>query len=292
MPWLKSKKKDQELAAIREKLSQVEDAIHFDRAIVDRAPKLERAVAELNWLRAELVQQERTVEQWKARARKLEQQRSNFETAIRQLEAQLSQVRSEKDHLHDLWKRVDTDLSAQNREVVRLNEELDQLNDQPPFININDARQQLFELGSATIDRKFKRHLETLIATEIAGLASSYDAEVIEVIGHTDETPIGPNREAHIDRKLLAILNNRANLRELVPRSNMDLGMARAVAVALVLGNHPKLQSLTIRPMSAGQTTLPNEQIAPYLARNPRPDAERRRIEIRVRRKSVARTIE
>ena len=64
---------------------------------------------------------------------------------------------------------------------------------------------------------------------------------------------------------------------------NAGLGFARAVAVLRVLRTIPELKEYEILPYSAGQLILPNETLTSGLGI--KDDAERRRIEIRVRRR-------
>ena len=66
-------------------------------------------------------------------------------------------------------------------------------------------------------------------------------------------------------------------------RDNAGLGLARAASVVKELKKLPELANYTILPYSAGQLILPNENLSTgdsFLAED-----ERRRIEIRVRRR-------
>jgi flagellar motor protein MotB len=65
---------------------------------------------------------------------------------------------------------------------------------------------------------------------------------------------------------------------------NAGLGMARAVAVARVLRSAPDLSDFQIFPISAGAFERADDTMT--LADDPKDDQERRRIVIRVRRKT------
>ena len=72
---------------------------------------------------------------------------------------------------------------------------------------------------------------------------------MIEVVGHTDERPIGMRQYSNLDRDLLSVLNNTAGVASLVPADNAGLGLARAVAVVSVLRQSPLLAGYKLIPI-------------------------------------------
>ena len=117
-------------------------------------------------------------------------------------------------------------------------------------------------------------------APHIGELIKQYDVDVIEVVGHTDEQPIG-NRPSNLDRDLVSVLSNTSNIATISPADNAGLGLARAVSVVGILRQSGNLAGYKILPLSGGQLINTNETLA--LGENPGDIRERRRIEIRLR---------
>src|SRR5439155_11662744 len=107
-----------------------------------------------------------------------------------------------------------------------------------------------------------------------------YDVDVIEVVGHTDEQPIGI-RTSNLDRGLLPILNGTSEIGTVVPADNAGLGLARAVSVVSVLLQNPALARYKILPLSGAQLINNDETLATSGVSADIP--QRRRIEIRLR---------
>ncbi len=153
----------------------------------------------------------------------------------------------------------------------------------PPIISL-DGNKYRFKTGSAEITPDFETYLVDDAAAKIAALLRQYDADVIEIVGHTDEQVIEPReqKESNLDRVALPAVNGETD-QELIPVDNAGLGLARAIEVARVLRNQPALQGMKVVPLSAGQLLRKGDLLSPGggEALN---DADRRRIEIRVRR--------
>jgi flagellar motor protein MotB len=156
-------------------------------------------------------------------------------------------------------------------------------NNWPPIISLGEARDYSFPTGSAVISETFSQRLSSEISADIKELLDKYDADVIEIIGHTDAQPMSSNRNSNLDNvsKQFVMENNQINL---AARDNAGLGFARALAVTRELMKVQALEKYTILPYSAAQMILPNESLD--IGTVQIPSAERRRIEIRVRRKS------
>lgn len=153
----------------------------------------------------------------------------------------------------------------------------------PPIISL-DGNRYRFEIGSAEITPEFLKYLEYEAAGKIATLLRQYDADVIEIVGHTDEQIIQPALEtvSNLDRLAIPAVNGASDL-VLIPVDNAGLGLARAIEVARVLRRQAELAGMKVVPLSGGQLMQKGDLLSPGdgEALN---DPDRRRIEIRVRR--------
>ena len=153
----------------------------------------------------------------------------------------------------------------------------------PPIIKLSDAEGYSFISGKAELLPKLEEVLTSKTPAEILGYIKQYDVDVIEVVGHTDEQPLGI-RQSNLDRDLLSVLKNTANVSTLVPADNAGLGLARAVSVVSVLRRSLLLEKFKIIPLSGAQLVNTDETLA--IQGVSREDAQRRRIEIRLRKSS------
>lgn len=154
----------------------------------------------------------------------------------------------------------------------------------PPIIRLSEADGNFFSTGSAELSPEFRERLLASTPEQIVALIKKYDVDVIEVVGHTDEQPVGL-RQSNLDRYLVPVLRNYASIASLVPADNAGLGLARAVSVVSVLGRSPLLSGYKLIPMSGAQLINTDETLA--IAGSFSGDVrERRRIEIRLRKSS------
>ncbi|AZO66241.1 hypothetical protein EOC93_02520 [Mesorhizobium sp. M6A.T.Ce.TU.002.03.1.1] len=154
--------------------------------------------------------------------------------------------------------------------------------DWPPIINLSELDGYNFDTGSAELSDRFKTRLRDLSKT-IAGIATSYGVDVIEVIGHTDEQAMS-GQSSNMDKGLQPVLAGKVAVGALHPADNAGLGLARAISVTSILRDMPELQGFTILPMSGGQLILPGDRLTDGAQAG---DVKaRRRIEIRVRQRS------
>jgi flagellar motor protein MotB len=156
----------------------------------------------------------------------------------------------------------------------------------PPIITLNDAAGQFFKSGSAELNPNFRQKLLDKTAPEIARLIREYDVDVIEVVGHTDEKPVGGVHQSNLDRDLLPVLRSETAISSIVPADNAGLGLARAASVVSVLLQNRELSGVKILPLSGGQLIDTNETLA--IVGTGGDVAERRRIEIRLRKANPA----
>jgi hypothetical protein len=158
----------------------------------------------------------------------------------------------------------------------------------PPIIDLSEANGHYFKTGSAELAPDFRRELITNVPERIIQLIQQYDVDVIEVVGHTDEQPIGVRpfgvRPSNLDQGLVPVLRDSAAIGSLVPADNAGLGLARAVSVVSVLRQSKLLADYKLIPLSGAQLVNTDETLA--LAGTPGDIRERRRIEIRLRKSS------
>jgi flagellar motor protein MotB len=150
----------------------------------------------------------------------------------------------------------------------------------PPIISLSEANGYYFKTGSAELSPEFHLELTTKTPERIAELVKQYDVDVIEVVGHTDEQPIG-SRPSNLDSGLISVLRNGAAVGTLVPADNAGLGLARAVSVVSVLRQSKLLDGYKLIPLSGAQLVNTDETLA--LTGTSGDIRERRRIEIRLR---------
>jgi outer membrane protein OmpA-like peptidoglycan-associated protein len=155
----------------------------------------------------------------------------------------------------------------------------------PPIIKLSEADGYYFESGRAELGATFTTTLRTSVADSLLKTAREYDVDVIEVVGHTDEQPLG-SRFSNLDRSLQAALAGTSGVSALRPADNAGLGLARAIAVVGVLTEDKRLSGYKILPLSGAQLIKTDET----LARGDAPGdlKERRRIEIRLRKSAVS----
>jgi hypothetical protein len=149
---------------------------------------------------------------------------------------------------------------------------------------MSEADGYFFRSGSAELSPTFRDALTSKTPSEILNYMRKYDVDIIEVVGHTDERPIGGRQFSNLDRDLLPVLKNDAGIVSLVPADNAGLGLARAVAVVSVLRQSPLLASYKLIPLSGAQLVNTDETLA--IAGSPGDIQQRRRIEIRLRKSS------
>jgi outer membrane protein OmpA-like peptidoglycan-associated protein len=151
----------------------------------------------------------------------------------------------------------------------------------PPIIRMSEADGYYFKTRSAELSPAFHDTLVYDTPREILEYMRKYDVDVIEVVGHTDERPMGTRQFSNLDRDLTAVLQNSVGVASLTPADNAGLGLARAVSVVSVLRQSPLLAGYKIIPLSGAQLINTDETLA--IAGSPEDIQQRRRIEIRLR---------
>ena len=165
----------------------------------------------------------------------------------------------------------------------KMEEKVEAGNNWPPIISLPEAENYSFKLGSAQLTESFKGQLSNEIVNQILRTLSEYDADLIEVIGHTDLQPMSMARVTNLDKSALEYFET-ADKVSLRARDNAGLGYARALSVTKHLLQTPELKDYTILPYSAAQMVTPNHTIT---TKDDNFDSSQlRRIEIRVRRQN------
>lgn len=150
----------------------------------------------------------------------------------------------------------------------------------PPFISLSEADGYYFESGKATLRPEFVKKLRTVVIPQLRGLVDTYDVNVVEVIGHTDEVPMSGN--SNLDAKLISASENSYPIELLRSTDNAGLAIARAVAVVRVLRADARMKGVTVLPLSGAQLIVPIDHAAD--GSSAESDQTRRRIEMRLRR--------
>ncbi|AFZ30213.1 hypothetical protein Glo7428_1655 [Gloeocapsa sp. PCC 7428] len=150
----------------------------------------------------------------------------------------------------------------------------------PPILVIEDEGAYRFASGSAEIPPAMNAYIKNKIVPEIERNTKEYQINVVEIIGHTDGQGNG-NATNNLDQNLEKVANASIPVSQLKAGSNADLGLMRALAVVRILHDlqsKGQLKGLKFRAYSAAQLILPDGNFASV---NRKPDATRRRIEIR-----------
>jgi flagellar motor protein MotB len=150
----------------------------------------------------------------------------------------------------------------------------------PPIINLSEAQGYFFATGSAELTPNFTAQLQGPVAARLLEIARTFDVDVIEVIGHTDEQPVA-NHISDLDQKLPAVTLGGSGSESLQWADNAGLGLARALSVVEVLSADPRLRNFRILPLSAAQLIGVDGRLTRWDGEGD--VRERRRIEIRMR---------
>jgi flagellar motor protein MotB len=150
----------------------------------------------------------------------------------------------------------------------------------PPIINLSEAGGYYFASRSAELRPDFEAVLRTAVTDKLIDIGASFQVDVIEVIGHTDERPVNSG-VSNLDRELGSVTLGANGVGVLQPADNAGLGLARALAVVKVLASEPRLRNFRILPLSGAQLIGTDGRLTRW---DEQGDVrERRRIEIRMR---------
>ena len=191
---------------------------------------------------------------------------------------------SDKNNTIDRLKRTSSNLQAllQNSDerIEIIEAENRRLKSAPPVVVIQDSGEYQFASGSASLPVELRSYIATDLVNLIEEISQQNNLYVVEIIGHTDGQ-VNFNSVSNLDQQLEAVAKGQKPINSLTPGSNADLGLMRSLEVVKQLQAAQKqgrLAGVKFRAYSAAQLQLPSGEFA---SENRRPNARRRRIEIR-----------
>ena len=222
-------------------------------------------------------QSEQNLSDTERQVRLLQREIATLENELGESTADARQLNQASAELRQLLLRSNE--RSQSRIDV-LQSEVKRLKSAPPVVVIQDSGGFQFESGSATLPKNLKNYITMDLVDRIERISQQRNLYVVEIIGHTDgQVNFG---KGNLDQQLEEVAQGKRSVETLVPGSNADLGLMRALEVVkqlqTVQEQTGRLQGVQFRPYSAAQLQLPSGQFADP---NRNPDANRRRIEIR-----------
>lgn len=160
--------------------------------------------------------------------------------------------------------------------ISKLEEANRKLQTATPIVIDEKSGKFKFQSGSAELNPALKTHIRQRIIPAIETITKDREIDFIQVIGHTDGQ--GIQQTSNLDKNIESVASRKQSVKMLVPGSNTDLGLMRALAVVQEIESTGRLKNVKFRAFSAGQLYLPSGKLA---AVNREADASRRRIEIR-----------
>lgn len=154
----------------------------------------------------------------------------------------------------------------------------------PPLITLSEDKKDFrFGSGKAHLTKKYRTALLRDKFPELLDSIANYDCDVIEIYGYTDTQPF--SKTNNIDDKLHQCINSDCLIDKITTRSNLELGMKRAISIVNFLKQQQKQgfirKDIIIKPYSAGQFIDENGKVS---TRKSQDNMKRRRIEIRLSR--------
>ena len=171
-------------------------------------------------------------------------------------------------------------IQQSNSRVNILESEIQRLKSAPPVVVIQDSGEYRFASGSAKLPEGLEDYITEELVKRIEEISQTRNLYVVEIIGHTDGQ-VNANSTSNLDQQLEAVAKGTRSIDSLSAGSNADLGLMRALEVVKQLQTVQKqgrLQGVQFRAYSAAQLLLPSGD---FSKASRRPDARRRRIEIR-----------
>ncbi|WP_138501432.1 flagellar motor protein [Nostoc sp. PA-18-2419] len=162
----------------------------------------------------------------------------------------------------------------------------------PPILLIKDENSR-FDPGSAVIPPTMLDYIRNKLVPDIENTTKTYNINTVEIIGHTDEQPIGIIN-SNLDNNLEVAASQKGSVSTLKPGSNADLGLMRSLAVVkelIKIQQQNKMPGIRFRAYSAAQLILPSGEFAPVPQPKRHSEPNRRRIEIRFTRLGEVREV-
>ena len=213
-------------------------------------------------------------------AQRLEKRSSELENLWQSSRNKVNVLNSQIDVLNSQIDVLNSQADLLNSQVDDLELENQRLKSAPPVVVIQDSGEYRFASGSAALPKELKNYISNDLVERIEGISRQRNLYVVEIIGHTDGQ-VNFNHVSNLDENLEDVANGNKDISTLVPGSNADLGLMRALEVVKQLQRSQRrgrLQGVQFRVYSAAQLQLPSGDFAPA---ERRANASRRRIEIR-----------
>lgn len=221
-----------------------------------------------------------TAEETRINLSETEREVATLRQEISALENELEQRTDRVRQLEQSGNDVQTLLQQSNSRINVLESENRRLKSAPPVVVIQDSGEYRFDSGSAELPKGLREYVVTDLVNRIERIAKERNLYVVEIIGHTDGQ-INANSPSNLDEQLEGVAEGDKPVSNLRPGSNADLGLMRALEVVKQLQEIQKtgrLKGVQFHAYSAAQLILPSGKFAPV---SRKPDANRRRIEIR-----------
>jgi flagellar motor protein MotB len=165
----------------------------------------------------------------------------------------------------------------QSYQLIRKLEEANRkLQTATPIVIDEKSGKFKFQSGSAELNPALKTYIRQRIIPAIETITKDREIDFIQVIGHTDGQ--GIQQTSNLDGNIEAVASRKQSVTQLIPGSNTDLGLMRALSVVQEIENTGRLKNVKLRAYSAGQLYLLSGKLA-TVDRSDNPN--RRRIEIR-----------
>lgn len=209
--------------------------------------------------------------------RLLQREIATLENELGESTANVRQLRNTSSELQKLL--LDSNQRSRSR-VNFLESQIARLKSAPPVVVIQDSGGYQFDSGSAALPDDLKNYITADLVDRIERISQQRNLYVVEIIGHTDgQVNFG---KGNLDQQLEQVAQGTKPVDSLIPGSNADLGLMRALEVVKELQKVQqqtgRLEGVQFRPYSAAQIQLPMGDFAPI---SRQPDPSRRRIEIR-----------
>ena len=210
----------------------------------------------------------------------LEKQIADLQRLLRRRDRSISSLEGKLTAKDAVVEDLQTQVRNFGNKISSLNSEVDRLKSAPPVVVIENSGEFQFTSGSANLPSSLKNYIQTELVGKIEQITEARGIYVVEVIGHTDGQ-VNFNGVSNLDQNLENVALGNEPISELKPGSNADLGLMRALEVVKQLQeiqNQGRLTGLEFRAYSAAQLLLPDGKFSKVQRK---PDAKRRRIEIR-----------
>jgi len=165
-------------------------------------------------------------------------------------------------------------------ESYRLNYNLAKANERlqsaTPILIDEKSGKFSFTSNSAKLSPQLKKYINEEKIPEIQTVLQKHDIDFIQVIGYTDSQEI--SRMGNLDKKLEKVAFNQEKVDVLIPGSNADLGLMRALAIIQEVEKSGKIKDIRFQAYSAAQLY---DQKGNLIKFDRKDNAKLRRIEIR-----------